>query len=69
MSKTEIAKRYILFVLGLFFAAIGVAFSATASSAVIPVRLVYGLWNVGGCCLPDCTTKLSIAWIQALPNF
>ena len=57
------------YVLGLFLAATGVAFSATASSSVTPVRLVYGLWNVGGYCLPDCTTKLSIAWIQALPNF
>ena len=40
MSKTEIAKRYILFVLGLFFAAIGVAFTKHGELGVSPISSV-----------------------------
>ena len=40
MSKTEIAKRYILFVLGLFFAAIGVAYTKYGELGVSPISSV-----------------------------
>lgn len=40
MSKTETAKRYILFILGLFFAAIGVAFTKHGELGVSPVSSV-----------------------------
>ena len=40
MSKTEIAKRYILFVVGLFFAAIGVAFTKHGELGVSPISSV-----------------------------
>ena len=37
MSKTEIAKRYILFVISLFFAALGVAFTKHGELGVSPI--------------------------------
>lgn len=40
MSKTEIAKRYILFIFGLFFAAIGVAFTKHGELGVSPISSV-----------------------------
>ncbi|MDE5780128.1 MAG: YitT family protein, partial [Lachnospiraceae bacterium] len=40
MSKTEIAKRYILFVISLFFAAIGVAFTKHGELGVSPISSV-----------------------------
>ncbi len=40
MSKTEIAKRYILFVISLFFAALGVAFTKHAELGVSPISAV-----------------------------
>lgn len=40
MSKTEIAKRYILFVVSLFFAALGVAFTKRGELGVSPVSSV-----------------------------
>ena len=40
MSKTEIAKRYILFIIGLFFAALGVAFTKHAELGVSPISSV-----------------------------
>lgn len=40
MSRTEIAKRYILFIFGLFFAAIGVAFTKNGELGVSPISSV-----------------------------
>lgn len=40
MSKTEITKRYILFIWGLFFAAIGVAFTKHGELGVSPISAV-----------------------------
>ncbi len=40
MSKKEIAKRYILFVISLFFAALGVAFTKYAELGVSPISSV-----------------------------
>ncbi len=40
MSKSEIAKRYVLFILGLFFAAIGVAFTKHGELGVSPISSV-----------------------------
>ncbi len=40
MSKTEIIKRYILFIFGLFFAAIGVAFTKHGELGVSPISSV-----------------------------
>ena len=40
MSKTEIAKRYILFVISLFFAALGVAFTKHGELGVSPISSV-----------------------------
>ena len=40
MKKKEIAKRYILFILGLFFAAVGVAFTKHGELGVSPVSSV-----------------------------
>ena len=40
MSKTEIAKRYMLFIVGLFFAALGVAFTKHAELGVSPISSV-----------------------------
>ena len=40
MSKTEIAKRYILFIVSLFFAALGVAFTKHGELGVSPISSV-----------------------------
>lgn len=40
MSKTETVKRYILFVISLFFAALGVAFTKHAELGVSPISAV-----------------------------
>lgn len=40
MSKKEVAKRYILFVISLFFAALGVAFTKHAELGVSPISSV-----------------------------
>lgn len=40
MSKTETAKRYLLFVISLFFAALGVAFTKRAELGVSPISSV-----------------------------
>lgn len=40
MSKTEIAKRYVLFVISLFFAAVGVAFTKHGELGVSPISSV-----------------------------
>lgn len=45
MSKSEIAKRYILFILGLFFAAIGVAFTKHGELGVSPISSVANVFS------------------------
>ena len=40
MSKTELAKRYLLFIFGLFFSAIGVAFTKHGELGVSPISSV-----------------------------
>lgn len=40
LSKTEIAKRYILFIISLFFAAVGVAFTKHGELGVSPISSV-----------------------------
>lgn len=40
MNKTEIAKRYILFIVSLFFSALGVAFTKCAELGVSPISSV-----------------------------
>lgn len=40
MSKNEIAKRYVLFVISLFFAALGVAFTKRGELGVSPISSV-----------------------------
>lgn len=40
MSKKEIAKRYILFIISLFFTALGVAFTKYAELGVSPISSV-----------------------------
>ncbi|MDE6723798.1 MAG: YitT family protein [Eubacterium sp.] len=40
MRKTEIAKRYILFIISLFFSAVGVAFTKCAELGVSPISSV-----------------------------
>ena len=40
MSKTEIAKRYVLFIISLFFAALGVAFTKHGELGVSPISSV-----------------------------
>ena len=40
MNKTEIVKRYALFVVGLFFIAMGVAFTKHAELGVSPISSV-----------------------------
>lgn len=40
MSKTEIAKRYVLFIISLFFAALGVAFTKRGELGVSPISSV-----------------------------
>ena len=40
MSKSEIAKRYILFIISLFFSALGVAFTKHGELGVSPISSV-----------------------------
>lgn len=40
MNKAEIAKRYILFIISLFFSAVGVAFTKCAELGVSPISSV-----------------------------
>ncbi|MDE7271108.1 MAG: YitT family protein, partial [Acetatifactor sp.] len=40
MNKTEIAKRYVLFIISLFFAALGVAFTKHGELGVSPISSV-----------------------------
>ena len=40
MSKTEIAKRYVLFMISLFFSALGVAFTKHGELGVSPISSV-----------------------------
>ena len=40
MSKNELIKRYLLFIIGLFFAAIGVAFTKHGELGVSPISSV-----------------------------
>ena len=40
MGKKELAKRYILFILGLFFAGVGVAFTKHGELGVSPISSV-----------------------------
>lgn len=46
MSKTEIAKRYILFIVSLFFAAMGVAFTKHAELGVSPISSVANILSI-----------------------
>ena len=50
MSKTEIAKRYALFIVSLFFAALGVAFTKRGELGVSPISSVA---NVMSCRFPS----------------
>lgn len=50
MSKTEIVKRYVLFVISLFFAALGVAFTKHGELGVSPISSVA---NVMSCKFPS----------------
>ncbi len=45
MTKTEIAKRYILFIISLFFAALGVAFTKHGELGVSPISSVANVMN------------------------
>lgn len=49
MRKSETAKRYILFIISLFFAALGVAFTKHAELGVSPISSVA---NVMSCKFP-----------------
>lgn len=40
MSKTETAKRYVLFIVSLFFSALGVAFTKQGELGVSPISSV-----------------------------
>lgn len=46
MSKTEIAKRYVLFIISLFFAAVGVAFTKHAELGVSPISSVANVLSI-----------------------
>lgn len=50
MNKTEVAKRYLLFVISLFFAALGVAFTKHGELGVSPISSVA---NVMSCRFPS----------------
>lgn len=50
MTKIEIAKRYVLFIIGLFFAALGVAFTKRAELGVSPISAPA---NVMSCKFPS----------------
>lgn len=45
MSKSEIAKRYILFIISLFFAALGVAFTKHGELRVSPISSIANVMN------------------------
>ncbi len=45
MNKTELAKRYLLFIVSLFFAALGVAFTKHAELGVSPISSVANVLN------------------------
>ena len=45
MNKTETAKRYILFIISLFFAALGVAFAKRGELGVSPISSVANVMN------------------------
>ena len=45
MSKTETAKRYSLFIISLFFAALGVAFTKRGELGVSPISSVANVMN------------------------
>ncbi|MDY3929457.1 MAG: DUF6198 family protein [Clostridia bacterium] len=45
MSKTEIAKRYILFIISLFFSALGVAFTKRGELGVSPISSVANIMS------------------------
>lgn len=46
MNKTEIAKRYILFIISLFFAALGVAFTKHGELGVSPISSVANVMSL-----------------------
>lgn len=46
MTKKEIAKRYILFIISLFFAALGVAFTKSAKLGVSPISSVANILSL-----------------------
>ena len=46
MSKRELAKRYFLFVVGLFFSGLGVAFSKHGSIGVTPISSIPNIVNL-----------------------
>ena len=46
MSKKEISKRYILFIIGLFFSALGVALTKHASLGVSPISSVANVLSI-----------------------
>lgn len=50
MSRTEIAKRYVLFIISLFFAALGVAFTKHGELGVSPISSVA---NIMSCRFPS----------------
>lgn len=45
MSKNEIRKRYVLFIVSLFFAALGVAFTKHGELGVSPISSVANVMN------------------------
>lgn len=45
MSRTELVKRYILFIIGLFFAGLGVALTKTAGLGVSPISSVANVFS------------------------
>ena len=46
MSKKEIFKRYLLFVIGLFFSGLGVAFSKHGGIGVTPISSIPNIMNL-----------------------
>ena len=46
MNKTELAKRYILFIISLFFAALGVAFTKHGELGVSPISSVANVMSI-----------------------
>ena len=45
MSKREIAKRYILFIISLFFSALGVAFTKHGELGVSPISSIANIMS------------------------